>query len=170
MTEKQPYKVLESFPDFELRHYPKGMQIETKVSGDFLSAGNLGFGPLVRFISGNNGERQQIAMTAPVIQQPLGLEVHSIRFVLPAEFDAETTPNSVDSNVSTIEVPEHLAAARSFSGSWSKERFDQEGQRLLNAVQAQNLETTGTLYFSRFDPPWKPGFLKRNEVLIRIKG
>jgi hypothetical protein len=31
------------------------------------------------------------------------------------------------------------------------------------------LETVGNLYFARFDPPWKPGFLKRNEVLIRVK-
>ena len=58
MTEKQPYKVLKSYPELELRQYPAGMQIETEVTGSFITAGNMGFGPLVRFISGNNKARQ----------------------------------------------------------------------------------------------------------------
>ncbi|MSZ20350.1 MAG: heme-binding protein, partial [Actinobacteria bacterium] len=31
MTEKQPYEVTKAFKEFELRHYPAGMQIETIV-------------------------------------------------------------------------------------------------------------------------------------------
>lgn len=169
MTEKQPYRVLKQYPEFELRHYPAGMQIETKVQGDFLRAGNLGFGPLVRFISGNNQRRQQMAMTAPVIQEPQGTGIHSVRFVLPADLDAKSAPQSTDPRVSVMEVPEHVAAARNFSGSWNQERFDAEGKALLNAIKKEGLETIGGLYFSRFDPPWKPGFLKRNEVLVKIK-
>ena len=68
MTEKQPYSVLERYPDMELREYPAGMQIETEVKGDFINAGSIGFRPLVNFISGNNKAGQAIAMTAPVIQ------------------------------------------------------------------------------------------------------
>jgi hypothetical protein len=169
MTEKQPYQVIESFGDFEIRRYPKGIQIETEVRGDFLRAGNLGFGPLVRFISGNNQKRQSINMTAPVIQETKAKDTHLVRFVLPEGMKASNTPKALDPSVRVIEVPEHFAAAKRFSGSWSQERFEAEGKALISALLTQGITSEGSLYFARFDPPWKPGFLKRNEVLIKIK-
>jgi hypothetical protein len=169
MTEKQPYSVLERYPELELRQYPAGVQIETEVTGDFISAGNMAFGPLVRFISGNNRARQTIAMTAPVIQESVATGRHKVRFVMPKEMDRSSTPAPSDSKVSTVEVPAHLAAARKFGGSWNKDRFQKEGDKLLDEVAKAGLVAQGNLYWSRFDPPWKPGFLKHNEVLIRVK-
>jgi len=169
MTEKQPYNVLERFAELELREYPAGMQIETEVSGDFINAGNRAFGPLVRFISGNNRARQAIAMTAPVIQESVATGRHKVRFVMPEEMDESSTPFPADSSVSVVSVPTHLAAARKFGGSWNKEKFEKEGTKLLEEVAKAGLVTQGNLYWSRFDPPWKPGFLKHNEVLIRVK-
>jgi hypothetical protein len=170
MTQQQPYTVLSQHKGFELRKYPAGMQIETTVGGDFVSAGNRGFRPLVQFISGNNKARQAIAMTAPVIQESAGGSKHMVRFVMPEEMESGDVPASLDSSVKVIEVPEHLAAAKRFSGSWTQDRFDLEGKKLISELLSSGLETVGSLYFARFDPPWKPGFLKRNEVLIRVKG
>lgn len=169
MTEKQPYKVIESLADIEIRSYPAGVQIETEVRGDFMRAGNLGFGPLVRFISGANQKRQSIAMTAPVIQKTTGKSKHSVRFVLPEAMDLASTPGALDPSVKVIQVPAHFAAAKKFSGSWSEDRFEKEGKELITALKNQGIATEGSLYFARFDPPWKPGFLKRNEVMIKIK-
>jgi hypothetical protein len=169
MTEKQPYSVLERYPEMELRDYPAGMQIETEVKGDFINAGSIGFRPLVNFISGNNKAGQAIAMTAPVIQESVTNDRHKVRFVMPKEMDQSSTPSPADSRVVTIEVPAHLAAAREFGGSWNKEKFEKEGARLLEEVSKAGLVPVGNLYWSRFDPPWKPGFLKHNEVLIRVK-
>ena len=169
MTEKQPYSVLERYPEMELRDYPAGMQIETEVKGDFINAGSIGFRPLVNFISGNNKAGQAIAMTAPVIQESVTTNRHKVRFVMPKEMGPTSTPSPADSRVVTIEVPAHLAAARKFGGSWNKEKFEKEGARLLEEVSKAGLVPEGNLYWSRFDPPWKPGFLKHNEVLIRVK-
>jgi hypothetical protein len=170
MTLQQPYKVLAQHKGFELREYPAGIQIETTVGGDFVSAGNRGFRPLVQFISGNNKARQSIAMTAPVIQESSGAAKHMVRFVLPEEMKSSDVPAAVDASVKVIEVPRHVAAAKRFSGSWSQDRFDLEGKKLISELLSSGLETVGSLYFARFDPPWKPGFLKRNEDLIRVKG
>jgi hypothetical protein len=169
MTEIQPYEVLAKYPSFELRRYPAGVQIETVAKGDFVRAGNLGFGPLVRFISGNNKANRSIPMTAPVIQESAGLGTHMVRFVLPEDLKAAEVPESLDRSVKVIEVPDHTAAARRFSGSWDQAKFEEEGRKLVSEVLTSGLETIGSLYFARFDPPWKPGFLKRNEVLIRVK-
>ena len=170
MTQQQPYTVLAQHKGFELRKYPAGIQIETTVGGDFVNAGSLGFRPLVQFISGNNKAGKSIAMTAPVIQESATASKHMVRFVLPEEMKSSDVPASVDPRVKVIEVPAHLAAAKRFSGSWSPAKFDVEGQKLIGELLSSGLETVGSLYFARFDPPWKPGFLKRNEVLIRVKG
>jgi hypothetical protein len=169
MTEKQPYSVLKRYAEMELRDYPAGMQIETEVKSDFINAGSLGFRPLVNFISGNNKSRQAIAMTAPVIQESVSTSRHKVRFVMPEEMDESTTPAPTDSNVKAIAVPAHLAAARKFGGSWNNDKFEKEGAKLLEEVSKAGLVPEGNLYWSRFDPPWKPGFLKHNEVLIRVK-
>jgi len=169
MTEIQPYRVLRKYPGFELRKYPAGFQIETKVEGEFLRAGNLGFGPLVRFISGANSKRASIAMTAPVIQESLSESVHLVRFVLPKGIDKDQIPKAVDGQVSVIAVPEHLACVKRFSGSWSKEKFEQKSKELVSEMLTESLEPEGSFYSARYDPPWKPGFLKRNEVLIRVR-
>ncbi len=170
MTQQQPYTVLAQHKGFELRKYPAGIQIETTVGGDFINAGNLGFRPLVQYISGNNSARKSIAMTAPVIQESASASKHMVRFVLPEDMKPSDVPGANSSNVKVIQVPEHLAAAKRFSGSWNQDKFDLEGQKLISELLSSGLETEGNLYFARFDPPWKPGFLKRNEVLIRVKG
>ncbi len=170
MTQQQPYTVLAQHKGFELRKYPAGIQIETTVGGDFINAGNLGFSPLVQYISGNNSARQSIAMTAPVIQESASASKHMVRFVLPEDMKPSDVPGANSSNVKVIQVPEHLAAAKRFSGSWNQEKFDLEGKKLISELLSSGLETVGSLYFARFYPPWKPGFLKRNEVLIRVKG
>ena len=169
MTQNQPYRLLKRHGEFELRDYPAGMQIETEVSGDFINAGSMGFRPLVNFISGNNKARQAIAMTAPVIQESVTTSRHKVRFVMPEEMDESNTPSPADSKVNVVRVPAHLAAARKFGGSWNKEKFEREGTKLLEEVAKAGLVPQGNLYWSRFDPPWKPGFLKHNEVLIRVK-
>jgi hypothetical protein len=169
MTQKQPYRLVSRNEEFELRDYPAGMQIETEVSGDFINAGSMGFRPLINFISGNNKARQPIAMTAPVIQESVSTLRHKVRFVMPKEMNESSTPSPADSSVSVVSVPGHLAAARKFGGSWNKEKFEKEGTKLLEEVTKAGLVPEGNLYWSRFDPPWKPGFLKHNEVLIRVK-
>jgi hypothetical protein len=163
MTEQQPYSVLKVYEGFELRSYPAHVLAQVTVVGDFMSAGSMAFGPLVRYISGNN-----IAMTAPVVQEPLAGNSHLISFVMPAGMDVKSLPIPRDSRVTTLHVPESRVAARKFGGGWNEDKFESQGRELLAAVQAANLKTTGNLYWARFDPPWKPGFLKRNEVLIAV--
>ena len=169
MTQKQVYSVLAQHDGFELRSYADCVLVQVVQRGDFMTAGNRGFSPLFSFISGNNSQRQKIAMTAPVIQESLGPSEHIISFVMPADFKAHETPTPLGSSMKVTAVPAHLAAARSFRGSWNASRFQAEGAALLAAVAATGFQINGNLYWSRFDPPFKPGFLRHNEVLIDLK-
>lgn len=169
MTQKQVYSVVANHEGFEVRSYADCVLVQVISRGEFMTAGNRAFGSLLSFISGNNSRGQKIAMTAPVIQQPLAANEHVVSFVMPADFKLADTPAPLSSVVSVTAVPEHLAAARSFRGSWNADRFAREGELLLESVAAAGLQTKGSLYWSRFDPPFKPGFLKHNEALIDLE-
>lgn len=169
MTEQQKYRVVKRLGDLEIREYEACVLMQVTVAGDFMRAGNMAFGPLVRFISGNNATGQKIAMTAPVIQEPINAEEHIVSFVLPAGMDPKAVPVPSDARVKMVAEPSYFAAAKKFGGGWNEQKFLSEGDQLLNAVKAAALEPIGAIYWARFDPPWKPGFLKRNEAITKIE-
>jgi hypothetical protein len=182
MTERQPYRVVARHPRFELRRYPAHLVAEVSVEGSFESAGNAGFRPLARYISGANRSRravpvsgpepagaERIAMTAPVLQEE-GDRPGSwlVRFVMPASFTPATLPEPVDPLVTIREVPGQLAAAMRFSGRWTARAFERRATALGRAVTGAGLRPTGAVRYARFDPPWQPWFLRRNEVVLPV--
>ena len=174
MTEQQQYQVKQRFDGFELRHYPEHAIARVKVRGDFIAAGNIGFGPLVRYISGNNQGGQKLAMTAPVIQETPADGQHLVSFVLPAGTRLEQVARPNDASVELVTVQAHDAVALRFSGRWDEEVFHQQEATLRKLAEAQIAagSLVGTLdnqaQFARFDPPYKPWFLRRNEIIVRI--
>jgi hypothetical protein len=168
VTEKQPYELIESRDGFELRHYPRHVVAEVSIRGDFMNAGSAAFGSLVAYISGRNESSQKIAMTAPVLQTSTDASIHIVSFVLPSDMKPADVPNPTGGVVSTRVVePTNMAAIR-FGGGWNEERFMGFAEKLVASVKAAGLETIGEVQFARFDPPWKPGFLKHNEVFIEV--
>lgn len=167
MTEIQPY-VLESEHDgFEVRSYPEHLLVEVEVGGDFFEAGSRGFRPLISYIGGNNVSNEKIAMTAPVIQAPAG-DRYTVSFVLPEDMDVALLPVPTGAGVRTRVVPAGRVAARRFSGGADEARYAANAMQLVAMVTQAGLSRVGAPYFARYDPPWKPGFLRRNEALVRL--
>lgn len=184
MTEKQPYDLVRTRPGFELRRYPTHAVAEVTVSAEFADAGNRAFRYLFGYISGDNTARQkvamtapvvqsaastEIAMTAPVVQSPAGEGSFVIAFVLPAGMTAATAPAPSRPEVTIREVPAALSAAVRYSGRWTRESYDRHCAELLEAVAADGLVPTGPPRFARFDPPYTPWFLRRNEVVVDVE-
>ncbi|MGN6743977.1 MAG: SOUL family heme-binding protein [Amnibacterium sp.] len=195
MTEQQPYELLSRTADFELRRYPAHAVAEVEVTGSFDRAGNAALRPLFDYINGRNTARRSVAMTAPVVQRgatsgtsekvrmtapvvqrgPLRTaasdggriagDVHVVAFVLPAGMTEATAPVPVDPRVRIRTVPGSTAAAVRFSGSGSASAFAHHADRLRRALAAAGLTPSGPPRFARFDPPFKPWFLRRNEVV-----
>lgn len=169
MTEQQPYEVLRDYPGFQLRRYPEHLVAETRVGGSFELAGNLAFPKLARYIGGHNRAARKVSMTAPVVQEqdPTNGR-YVVGFVMPADVDPEELPDPLDSAVSTRRVPAQTAAAVQFSGRWSRKTYEKRTAELLTAVAAAGLEMLGPPRYARFDPPWTPWFLRRNEVVVPV--
>lgn len=168
MTEELKYEILEKFPEFEVRRYPDHIQVQIDSRGEFNRASYSAFNPLVSYISGANKSQQKIAMTAPVIQESLEKNRHRVSFVLPSSISLENIPVPVNAELSTKVIKSHDVAVRKYRGSWGENLFQTNATELIKQVAANGLETTGNIYFARFDPPWTPWFLRRNEVLIDL--
>jgi hypothetical protein len=181
-TEEVKYRVLESSGDFELRQYESSLGAETTVEGDFHEVGNEGFRRLFDYISGKNRKKQSIPMTAPVSQEassekiPMTAPVNQekvggawrITFLMPSAFTMETLPEPLDSRVKLVKIPGRLMAALSYSGTWSRERYEDKEQRLKELIRQRGLKIEGEPVFARYNPPFMPWFLRRNEVLIPV--
>jgi hypothetical protein len=169
MAERQPYRVVSRHLGFELRRYPAHLVAEVRVDGPFEQAGNDGFRALAAYIGGANRARRTIGMTAPVVQEEADRPCsYLVRFVMPASFTAATLPEPEDPRITTREIPEQLAAAVRFSGRWTERALGLRATALGRAVTAAGLQPTGAIRYARFDPPWKPWFLRRNEVVLPV--
>lgn len=168
MTEHQPYTVTRRFDDFEVRRYDAHVLAQVDVHAELDTGAGAGFGPLFQYISGNNASRQSIAMTAPVLQEPQGAGIQTVSFVMPADLPETGVPAPKDPRVRMTAVPARTVAVHRFSGSARGDRFAEHGQRLIAAVWDAGLEPIGPLSYARFDPPWKPGFMRHNEAMVEL--
>ena len=181
--EEAPYSVLEKAEDFELRQYPSLIVAETYVDRDFEGVGSEGFRRLAAYIGGKNRknksiamttpvsqevESENIAMTAPVSQQQTGKQWR-ITFMMPAKYTLDTLPRPEDKRITLrAEAPRVVAAIR-YSGTWSKNRYDVHKEKLVAWIDEMGWKRTGEPVWARYNPPFMPWFMRRNEILIPVQ-
>ena len=174
MAEEQKYSVVSDRDGYQIRHYPTCVVAEVKVSGDFEAAGSSAFGSLFRFISGSNGAGEKISMTAPVIQQSSQStesqiwDEHIVSFVMPAEMTITDTPLPTDSRVKLRQVCDQLVAALRFSGRMSVGTFESNTRKLQELLVQDGYIQSDVARLARFNAPWTPGFMRRNEIQIPV--
>jgi hypothetical protein len=185
MAYEQPrYEVTQRFPGFELRDYAPFVVAETEVEASHAEAGNEGFRRLAGYIFGKNkGARRiamtapvaearasRIAMTAPVAEVATGEPDHFlIQFMMPSDFTLDTLPEPLDERIHFRQVPARRVAAIRYSGTWSERRYRSHLEKLRAALSREHLEALGEPVWARYDPPFKPWFLRRNEILIEVR-
>lgn len=167
-TEEPKYRVEADHGSFQIRLYDPVVVAETVVANEFGPGGNEGFRRLAGYIFGGNGGGRKIAMTAPVSQERQG-SGWVVAFTMPAGSTVESMPVPDDSRVVLRRVGERRVAAVRFSGTWGVEKFDEKARALLAEVTAKGLVASGEPVYARYDPPWTPWFLRRNEVLVEIE-
>jgi hypothetical protein len=189
--EEPPFRVVERDGAYELREYAPYLLAETRVEAPFLDAGNIAFGRLFRYISGNNLGQQKIAMTAPVTQAPAADargggrgekiamtapvnqvadgDAFLVGFVVPAKYTRETVPQPLDPAVKIRQVPAQLTASWRYAGRWTEANFQSALGELRAALEARGLAIAGEPVIARYNPPFMPTFLRRNEVLVPVR-
>lgn len=181
-VEEPSYAVELASDPFELRRYDTRVVAETQVSGDFAEAGNEGFRRLAGYIFGKNERDSKIAMTAPVGQSEAGTKIamtapvgqtetasgFTVSFTMPAGSTLANLPKPLDERVSLRELAPARVAVVRFRGRWSSERMAERTEALRGWLAEQGLSAAGEPEVNRYDPPFVPWFLRRNEVWIPI--
>jgi hypothetical protein len=181
--EEASYKVVDSDNNFELRDYDPYVLAETVVEGNLEEAGDKAFNRLFRYISGANRSREKIAMTAPVSQQPKREKIKmtapvgqqrveegwAVSFMMPAAYTLETLPEPEAPAITLRQVPAHRMAAVRYSGFWSEKGYLRNKRELESWIQEKGLAIAGDPVWARYNPPFMPWFLRRNEVLIPVE-
>ena len=169
MVEQIKYAVVRKIGKTEIRHYPA--VIIARVEG----YGDDGFDLLFNFITGHNRQSAKVQMTAPVISEriemtaPVLSDQRSIAFVMPANLRLETVPVPIDDRVKIVEILERHLAALQFSGRWSNSIFNEKSRQLLRELTKTGIETSGNVFAMRYNSPFTPWFMRRNEVAVEVK-
>jgi len=180
--EEPAYSVVLRDGPFEIRDYAPMVVAETVVAGAQERAGSRAFRTLFEYIDGNNRARREIAMIAPVTQQRAPEKIAmtapvtqqaadggwAVRFVLPSSYTLETAPEPNDPAVTLRAVAPHRAAAIRYSGTWSRERYESHLGALRDWLGSQGLAPAGDAVWARYDAPFVPWFLRRNEILVPL--
>ena len=180
--EEAKFNVVKKDGRFEVRDYEPHILAETVVEGDIEQAGSKAFRKLFRYISGDNSSREKVEMTAPVSQEPGGEKIEmtapvgqqgaqgqwNVSFMMPASYTLETLPEPDDPNISLRLVPAHRMAAVRYSGFWSEKKYLQHKNKLEAWINEEGLTIVGDPVWARYNPPFTPWFLRRNEILIPV--
>ena len=164
---------------FEIRDYADSIVAEVTMTGNQKDASSKGFRLLAGYIFGANAKRQKIAMTAPVTKTATsekiamtapvtligGLGDWLVRFTMPARYALADLPVPNDKAVTIKSVPAARFAVLRFSGLAGEARVAAKTAQLMEFITARNLIPVGPTSIARYNPPWTPWFLRRNEVM-----
>jgi len=158
-TERPAYELEQQLaPNVEIRQYGGQSWIATDYSGDASS-----FRVLASYIFGGNQEGQRVAMTAPVITD------EKMIFILPGGLNPENAPEPNGQAIEFTEVPPRKLATLKFSWTTSEDRVKRKTEELLAVLARNDIRTRGRPFLMRYNDPWTPPFMRRNEVAIEVQ-
>jgi hypothetical protein len=171
MVEKAQYDIVRTINNIEIRKYPIMLLAVVEDYKD-----DSGFSLLFNYISGNNTSQQKIRMTAPVITSekiPMTSAVitknNYMAFVLPSFYIKETVPIPNNADVKIKVQKEKTFAVLKFSGKTTEYRVHQHIQKLYSILKNNNIKIKASPILMRYNSPFAPGFIRRNEVAVEIE-
>jgi len=181
-TEEPDYQVVQKLDDIEIRQYQAYAVAEVVVPGPAADAGNAAFPILAGYIFGKNKGERKLAMTAPVTQaaEPVKLEMTApvtqaaapggfrVQFVLPKGVTMANAPEPLDARVTLRDIAPSRVAVIRYSGFWSEANYQKHLEKLHGAVRAGGLSVVGEPVYSRYNAPFTPWFLRRNEIWLHL--
>jgi len=186
-TEEPDYDVLLQAENYEVRRYAPYIVAEVDVDGDLKASGNEAFRILAGYIFGENEPAEKMRMTAPVetsrrngikmrmtapvVSDPPadGRQTWTYAFVMEQRYTLATLPRPQDRRIRLRPVPARVVAARRYSGTWSEARYVEEESALFEALATDRIDTVGAPIFARYNGPFAPWFLRRNEVIVEVR-
>lgn len=156
------------------------------VLADYIFGNNVAAGaiPMTVPVSTTRSAGERIAMTAPVTSERARSESlgeaaplctvdcageYIVRFTMPSRYtELDELPQPNDPRVRLAVVPEHLAVVERFGGRLDDAMVVASVERLRDWMAGSGLVQVGEPEAAQYDAPWKPGFVRHNEVIIPV--
>ena len=181
--EEPDYEVIRKFDNVELRRYAPYVVAEVVLDTSAEDAGSQAFPILAGYIFGKNKGEKKFAMTAPVTQTavPVRMDMTApvtqaavvggvrVQFVLPKGLTLATAPEPIDPRVQLRVVPAGTWAVIRYSGTWSQANYLEHLSELKASLEAVGVATQGEPVLARYNAPFTPWFMRRNEIWLALR-
>lgn len=168
--------------DFEIRDYRAGIAAELTLEGSRKDALFNSFETFAQYVLGNNADRKRLPLTVPVTQTEIAAippriaptvptdtaHVWTIRLFMSARYSLAQLPKPMDRHIQFVSMPAARLAVVRFSGLGRAEDLYVQSIRLQEFVSSKHLQTVGPVIYLRYNTPWMPGAMRRNELGIEI--
>jgi hypothetical protein len=184
--EEPSYEVLEQADEYEVRRYEPYLVAAVDVEGDFGEAGSEAFRLLSAYIFGDNETEEEMSMTAPVesrtkrdgVRMSMTAPVtstasasdeYTYAFVMERKYTLDTLPRPRDPRIRLEEQSARVMAVRRYSGRWTEGNYLKNEARLIEALSADGRRPIGAPTLARYNSPFTPWFMRRNEVMVELE-
>lgn len=172
--ETPDFKILKRTRAYEIREYPPFLVAETNMDRTPSSgveggvnpagAGNNAFNTLAGYIFGKNEGEEKMAMTTPVFTTDTG----RMQFVIGNKYKDSGMPAPSSADVNTKEANGGLYIVSSFSGLALEVDVSREYENLKSIMYRDGLIPGEGWILARYNDPFTPPGVRRNEVLIPV--
>ena len=166
-TETQPYQIIKTEKDFEIRLYPSATMATISMDAkSYKELSSTGFRKLASFIFGGNQSNKSIAMTSPV-HMDINNSQSSMSFVMPSEYTKDNLPKPNDSSI-IIETttPEYVAAV-CFGGYADDAAIKTYAKKLEDALNLNGVKYFGNFRFLGYNAPYQ-FWNRKNEIIVSV--
>ncbi len=167
-TETQPYQIIKTEKDFEIRLYPPAMMATISMNAkSYKELSSPGFRKLASYIFGGNQAKKNIAMTTPV-HMDINDSLSSMSFVMPSEYTKDNLPKPNDASINIKTTAEEYVAAIEFGGYANDSEIKKYAAKLATALKENGIEYVGNFRFLGYNAPYQL-LGRKNEIIVSVR-
>jgi hypothetical protein len=107
-------------------------------------------------------------MTVPVVNQINDSGIQTTAFVMPPKMKHSDVPLPLNQSLRKILVPERICAVYRFGFNPKMSNIRNYEKELRQWIEDEGYSIIGELQLARYNPPFIPSFLKRNELWLEV--
>ena len=88
---------------------------------------------------------------------------------MPEGLTLETTPEPLDERVKIVEIPERVLLRYGFQVVGQIQYSKRNLKKCWKSSQKAEIETVGQVFTMRYNGPFTPWFMRRNEVAVEVE-
>jgi hypothetical protein len=110
-----------------------------------------------------------MSMTTPVTSTASATDQYTYAFVMERKYTLDTLPQPRDPRIRLEEQAGRVMAVRRYSGRWTEGNYRENEVKLVEALSADDRRPIGQPILARYNSPFTPWFMRRNEVMVQIE-